>query len=186
MFSITVICKIDNTAYKLRVNSTCIGTELDRTNTKPPKWQCLLSNILMHCLITPSPYFQQTLMIINYKMIFCYIYIKEAKLMNKNQSETSLIINLLHKKCFIHQLLKHNIINIQTTKNIDKTKLKDTCTRDQTAFWRHALNYYWRQQITFVVIQIVVQNYHFFYSSHSHAKIFFPTDLENNSYLLCQ
>lgn len=54
--------------------------------------------------------------------------------MNKNQSETSLIINLLHKKCFIHQLLKHNIINIQTTKNIDKTKLKDTCTRDQTAF----------------------------------------------------
>lgn len=62
------------------------------------------------------------------------IYIKEAKLMNKNQSETSLIINLLHKKCFIHQLLKHNIINIQTTKNIDKTKLKDTCTRDQTAF----------------------------------------------------
>lgn len=105
--------------------------------------------------------------------------------MNKNQPETSLIINLLHKKCFIHQLLKHNIINIQTTKNIDKTKLKDTCTRDQTAFWRHALNYYWRQQITFVVIQIVVQNYHlnlfYFYS-----KIFFSTDLENNSYLLCQ
>lgn len=79
MFSITVICKIDNTTYKLKVNSTCIGTELLRTNTKPPKWQCLLSNILMHCLITPSPYFQQTLMIINYKMIFCYIYIKEAK-----------------------------------------------------------------------------------------------------------
>lgn len=111
MLSITVICKIDNTKYKLRNNSTCIGIELERTNTKPPKWQCLLSNILMHCLITPSPYFQQTLMIINYKMIFCYIYIKEAKLMNKNQSETSLIINLLHKKCFIHQLLKHNIIN---------------------------------------------------------------------------
>lgn len=94
-------------------------------------------------------------------MILCYIYIKEAKLMNKNQYATSLIINLLDKKCFIHQLLKRNIINIQTTKNIDKTKLKHTCKRDQIAFWRrHALNYYWRQQIKFVIIQIVVQNYH--------------------------
>lgn len=53
-------------------------------------------------------------------MILCYIYIKEAKLMNKNQYATSLIINLLDKKCFIHQLLKQNIINIQTTKNMTK------------------------------------------------------------------
>lgn len=67
-------------------------------------------------------------------MILCYIYIKEAKLMNKNQYATSLIVNLLDKKCFIHQLLKQNIINIQTTKNIDKTKLKHTCKRDQIAF----------------------------------------------------
>lgn len=79
----------------------------------------------MHCLITPSLYFQLTLIIKNYIVIFCYIYIKEAKLMNKNQSETSLIINLLLKKVFYSLIVKTQYIKyIQTTKNIDNTEIQ--------------------------------------------------------------
>lgn len=58
-------------------------------------------------------------------MILCYIYIKEAKLMNKNQSETSLIINLLLKKVFYLLIVKTQYIKyIQTTKNIDNTEIQ--------------------------------------------------------------
>lgn len=50
---------------------------------------------------------------------------KEAKLMNKNQSETSLIINLLLKKVFYSLIVKTQYIKyIQTTKNIDNTEIQ--------------------------------------------------------------
>lgn len=45
--------------------------------------------------------------------------------MNKNQSETSLIINLLLKKVFYSLIVKRQYIKyIQTTKNIDNTEIQ--------------------------------------------------------------
>lgn len=45
--------------------------------------------------------------------------------MNKNQSETSLIINLLLKKVFYSLIVKTQYIKyIQTTKNIDNTEIQ--------------------------------------------------------------
>lgn len=45
--------------------------------------------------------------------------------MNKNRSETSLIINLLLKKVFYSLIVKTQYIKyIQTTKNIDNTEIQ--------------------------------------------------------------